>query len=678
MPDGFDFDFTRQGQFRLLDPSGAEVSKHTSIEYAQEAGIRHAIRNAINGDYTIEPPTWSLKTMGFSVTPTPGPDTPPSVTQTPAPVFVQGTASQYFFGPDVAYSGVSTLNYALSGTVDPSLTLDPLTGVLSYDGSGAAQQTSHQLTVSNAVGSDQSASFNIDIQSASSTVVNYGPLPNLQLLLDFVTGAPQTYTVNDQAEVGGSFTAQTLRDAMNSQLGSGGNREIQYEPGFTGILARDLEAYLNTPKTGTNVNEDGYSSIAASLNTANDAEWDVLIGKHLNNVLTRRASTGNVEQYYMPDTMAQCRVLGIDAVGHANLSLQSPAGVTYTDVETKEFNAPGSPLFAERIFSDTYTDANGVVQMKPDNDIHDAAQRSMGNFCRAVGNKLIQSDYTTNTIGRDHRYYGYGQTSGSHGWIGASAGNQQFPGQFYTGEPFEWAVPYIEGGLWRLRGHHDIQDNPAATSPFADATNSVWPTLANSEAAGYRFAPFIVGPMSGAAITILEGAQIQGNVAAIDAALVGTNGQSSLYQVLEDFLLWAETSTVHPLNSADADQPMFTLNTDSGSGYKQFRFQDRTDGRGTTRPDAISMWMADAYAWCGKQRALGNAALGVTKDVALSERLMAVFDQCFADAVTRKPFLQAYFGGFERKELGEIWNGCLRGWFWRLEAQGIITGRRFI
>ncbi|MDJ0789288.1 MAG: hypothetical protein QNK05_20985 [Myxococcota bacterium] len=73
----FDFDFSRRGRFRVLDPDGTEISSHTSIEYAQEAAVRHAMANRINGDYTIEPPVWSLKTMGFGVTPVQGPDSVP-------------------------------------------------------------------------------------------------------------------------------------------------------------------------------------------------------------------------------------------------------------------------------------------------------------------------------------------------------------------------------------------------------------------------------------------------------------------------------------------------------------------------------------------------------------------------------------------------------------------------
>lgn len=551
------------------------------------------------------------------------------------------------------------------------------------------------IEASATLGVDRSASASISIggtgilndAGGGGAILILPALPNNNLFLSFVTGAPTTYTVNDQPAVGGNFSPDTVRDAMNCQLGSGGNREIQYEPGMTGIMARDVERYVNGTQSGINPTADGYSDLVTP-STANDAEWNTLIGKHLNNVLTRRSSSGNVEQYYMPDTQGACRYLGIDAVGHANLALQSPATVQYSDVEGKEFNAPGSPLYAERVFGDTFTDADGVVQMKADNDLHSAALRSVGNFCRAVGNKLLQSDQASNFISRDHRMYGYGQTSGSQAWNGASAGTQTFPDQTYSGETYEWAIPYIEAILWDMRNHLE-KTNPnwqTIGSGFPEVPNRTWPAEDGVGSQGYRWAPFITGPISGAAILIMEAFQLNGlpgsghGSAHVDDFLVGTNGQTSLYQVLEDFVLWAETSTTHPnINDAWAvgAQPMFTLNTSSGSGYKQFRFQDRAGG-GEGRPDAISMWFADAYAWCGKQRALGNATLGVTQNLALAQQLFDVYDQCFADAVTRKPFLQSYFGGFERKELGEIWNGCLKGWFWRLEAQGIDTGRRWI
>lgn len=517
--------------------------------------------------------------------------------------------------------------------------------------------------------------------------VSFGALPNLQTFLDFVTGSPTTYTTNDAPITTGNFSPDTVRDAMNSRLGTGANREIQYEPGMTGIMARDVERYVNGTQSGLNENEDGYSDLVTP-STTNDSEWNTLIGKHLNNVLLRRSNQGNVEQYYMSDTLGACRYLGIDAVSHVNLALQTPAAVSYTDVENKEFNAPGSPLYAERVFGDTFTDADNVVQMKADNDLHDAAIRSVGNFCRAVGNKLMQSDQASNSITRDHRMLGYGATTGSHAWVGASANQQTFADQQYTGETYEWAIPYIEANLWDLRNHLEKEDPNWATigSGFPEVPNRTWPAEDGTGSQGYRWAPFITGPISGAAILIMEGYLANGlpgtghGSSHVDDFLVGTNGQTTLYQVLEDFLLWAKDSTTHPnINDAWAvgAQPMFTLNTNSNSGYKQFRFQDRAGG-GTGRPDEISMWFADAYAWCGKQRALGNAALNVTKDVALAEELMAIFDQCFADAVNRKPFLITYFSGFDRKELGEIWNGCLKGFFWRLEAQGIDTGRRWI
>ena len=102
-----------------------------------------------------------MKVVGGVVTPA----VAPQITTTPAPVFTQGTAANYEMSQHVVFDIKSLANYSLSGSLPAGTALDSNTGTLSYDGIGAASVSSHQLTVTDAAGSDQGASFDIDIQA---------------------------------------------------------------------------------------------------------------------------------------------------------------------------------------------------------------------------------------------------------------------------------------------------------------------------------------------------------------------------------------------------------------------------------------------------------------------------------------------------------------------------------
>ena len=110
---------------------------------------------------TIDAVDRNMKVVGGVVTPA----VAPQITTTPAPVFTQGTAANYEMSQHVVFDIKSLANYSLSGSLPSGTTLDSNTGTLSYDGIGAASVSSHQLTVTDAAGSDQSASFDIDIQA---------------------------------------------------------------------------------------------------------------------------------------------------------------------------------------------------------------------------------------------------------------------------------------------------------------------------------------------------------------------------------------------------------------------------------------------------------------------------------------------------------------------------------
>jgi hypothetical protein len=94
-------------------------------------------------------------------------DTAPTITSTPNPVFVDGTALTYPFAQDISDDGLSPVTYSLSNVLPNGLFLNASTGVLSYDGvfRDETSISSHALTVTDAVGSATSASFNISINS---------------------------------------------------------------------------------------------------------------------------------------------------------------------------------------------------------------------------------------------------------------------------------------------------------------------------------------------------------------------------------------------------------------------------------------------------------------------------------------------------------------------------------
>lgn len=71
--DAFDFDIRKSGFWRVLGPDGAEVSRHTAVEYALESVLRHALANRQNGVYQIIPPGYEVETMGMKVASIPSP-----------------------------------------------------------------------------------------------------------------------------------------------------------------------------------------------------------------------------------------------------------------------------------------------------------------------------------------------------------------------------------------------------------------------------------------------------------------------------------------------------------------------------------------------------------------------------------------------------------------------------
>lgn len=96
-------------------------------------------------------------------------DQPPTITSTPAPVFTEGVAATYDLTQHVSDDGLSAVTYGLTNTLPNGLVLDTAAGVLSYDGMGGASVSAHTLTATDGVGSAESASFGVTIQSSAGT-----------------------------------------------------------------------------------------------------------------------------------------------------------------------------------------------------------------------------------------------------------------------------------------------------------------------------------------------------------------------------------------------------------------------------------------------------------------------------------------------------------------------------
>jgi hypothetical protein len=92
-------------------------------------------------------------------------DLPPTITSTPQPLFQLQNAATYDMTQHVSDDGLSAVSYSLSNVLPNGLQFNASTGILDYDGIGESSVSAHQLTATDAVGSDTSASFNITISA---------------------------------------------------------------------------------------------------------------------------------------------------------------------------------------------------------------------------------------------------------------------------------------------------------------------------------------------------------------------------------------------------------------------------------------------------------------------------------------------------------------------------------
>lgn len=487
---------------------------------------------------------------------------------------------------------------------------------------------------------------------AQSAVANFGTLPEETSFDDRIQNTGRfTY---EEAPTG-AVAAATMRESFHLQNNGSGILPYQYDPDFTAILCKYYERYVNGTK-------DANGNLT-SPDTTNDADWDKLIGKMLQNGVNSCRSNWS-------RSPANCNIWGMVNAFELGISPVAHAGNTpvESDLVAGDFSsARGANVGAvgpEENNPGTYTDADSNTQMRYYCD-------SAG--CRRIAymmERQISAIYGGNSFANstdECRIRGYGQAD----W---SPNAPTTTGTLGPRDSFTWPVEWVEGALYELKGSYTDGRSPAY---YPDATTAKWESVGN-DVVNHRNAPWFTGLMIMAMIRYMEMEVDQGNDP--HRFWYGDSGFADFPEQLFDYLDWQISSDfkVNSDSTTNADALMY----DTDGTYKTFRQQDRSGSGGSTGFDDINMIMGAVYAWAGKQCALGNSDLGITKNISKAETYMGVFDQMFGhlnESGGRDPF-HSYSGGklISLKELGELYNGALMGWFWRKEAQGIDTGRAWI
>jgi len=185
----FEFNAKAGGPFRLyvggIEQPGFHIQEREAAERAGNLKLANPSDSVTyRHDYEVEA---VLTTAGLAIAIdyAPTADSPPQITSTPNPFFVQGTPGTYDFKQNYTDDGNSPVIHAVTNVLPGGLQLNQNTGILSYDGAGVASVSQHALIVTDSVGSAQSATFNIairddfeDYSDLESNVENYGVVMN--------------------------------------------------------------------------------------------------------------------------------------------------------------------------------------------------------------------------------------------------------------------------------------------------------------------------------------------------------------------------------------------------------------------------------------------------------------------------------------------------------------------
>jgi hypothetical protein len=148
-----------------------QIGRHFSGDECYETIIKHraADTSPALGVYQIRIGAEVLYEIDMGliartvVPPDPATDQPPTVVSTPNPQFTVGTAGTYDLKTDFSDDGLSAVTWDITGALGAGLSVNTSTGILSYDGVGAASSNSHTATATDAVGVATTPSFTISV-----------------------------------------------------------------------------------------------------------------------------------------------------------------------------------------------------------------------------------------------------------------------------------------------------------------------------------------------------------------------------------------------------------------------------------------------------------------------------------------------------------------------------------
>ncbi len=241
----------------------------------------------------------------------------PTIDSTPAPVFDEGTAATYAMSQHVTDDGVTALVYTIVTTLGAGLTFNSSTGVLTYDGSGAASTTEHQLEVSDQENPTvTSIAFNIVVNalSTATTIVAAAGGDFTSFHAAIAAAAPGDVIEGQAATPGGTF--DDLTGVTANVDGANGNPiVIRGRVGDTikisGTVAGNTHVQWNSDwlDFGENILFEGSAKPGTDQTTGGKSDTDrsiILDGS--NNIL--RGSHRNSNLHSVWNSGANNRIIG--------------------------------------------------------------------------------------------------------------------------------------------------------------------------------------------------------------------------------------------------------------------------------------------------------------------------------------------------------------------------------
>jgi len=200
-------------------------------------------------------------------------DVAPTIISTPNPIFLRGTADVYDMTQHVQDIGVSAISYTLTNTPPSGVVLNPITGILSYNGIGAATVSSQQLVATNEAGSATSEVFDIEIQATDQPpVIISTPAPF------FFEGSAGSYSMAQHVSDDGlSSLTYTLNSGLSSGLSFSTSSGILSYDG-AGAVDTSSNSLTATDAIGADTSAP-FNIVIAEVATGLEADWQARINQ---------------------------------------------------------------------------------------------------------------------------------------------------------------------------------------------------------------------------------------------------------------------------------------------------------------------------------------------------------------------------------------------------------------